>query len=61
MRMAALHQDGNGTVDKQIDGLVQDCSISTALAIEILQSCTKPSKYRLQEFANILLSWNIVL
>ena len=24
-----------------IDGLVQDCSISSALAMEILQSCTK--------------------
>ena len=28
-----------------IDGLVQDCSISTANALEILQSCTKPSIY----------------
>ena len=26
------------------DGLVQDCSISRALAMEILQSCTKPWK-----------------
>ena len=26
-----------------IKGLVQDCSISSALAMEILQSCTKPS------------------
>ena len=26
-----------------INGLVQDCSISSALAVEILQSCTKPS------------------
>ena len=26
-----------------IDGLVQDCSISIANALEILQSCTKPS------------------
>ena len=25
------------------DGLVQDCNISSALAMEILQSCTKPS------------------
>ena len=25
-----------------IDGLMQDCSISSALAMEILQSCTKP-------------------
>ena len=29
--------------DKYIDGLVQDCSISIANALEILQSCTKPS------------------
>ena len=28
-----------------IDGLVQDCSISSALAMEMLQSCTKPSIY----------------
>ena len=26
-----------------IDGLMQDCSISSALAIEILKSCSKPS------------------
>ena len=26
-----------------INGLVQDCSISSAVAMEILQSCTKPS------------------
>ena len=25
-----------------INGLEQDCSISSALAMEILQSCTKP-------------------
>ena len=29
----------------QIDGLVQECSISSALAIEILQYCTKPSRW----------------
>ena len=28
----------------KINGLVQDCSISSALAMEILQFCTKPSK-----------------
>ena len=27
----------------EIDGLVQDCNISIANALEILQSCTKPS------------------
>ena len=28
-----------------IDTLVQDCSISSALALEILQSRTKPSRF----------------
>ena len=28
---------------RDTDSLVQDCSISTATALEILQSCTKPS------------------
>ena len=28
-----------------IDGLVQDCSISIANTLEILQSCTKPLTY----------------
>ena len=28
---------------KYIDGLVQNCRISSALAMEIMQSCTKPS------------------
>ena len=28
-----------------IDGLIQYCSISSALALQILQSCTKPSVY----------------
>ena len=32
-----------------IDGLVQDCSISSALAMEILQSCTKPSICRIYQ------------
>ena len=31
--------------DFYIDGLVQDCSISIANALEILQSCPKPSIY----------------
>ena len=29
-----------------IDGFVQDCSNSGALAMELLQSCTKPSIYK---------------
>ena len=28
------------------DGLAQDCSNSIANALELLQSCIKPSKYR---------------
>ena len=28
----------------EVEGLVQDCSISSVLAIEILQSCAKPSE-----------------
>ena len=30
---------------ENINSLMQDCSISSALALEILQSCTKPSIY----------------
>ena len=33
----------------EIDGLVQDCSNSIANALELLQSCTNPSKQSLQE------------
>ena len=35
---------GCSLTDDHIDGLVQDCSNSSiALAMELLQSCTKPS------------------
>ena len=37
-RMAA---DGLTTPD-DLDGLLQDCSLSSALAIEFLQSCVNP-------------------
>ena len=30
-------------VTEHVDGLVQDCSNSIANALELLQSCTKPS------------------
>ena len=33
------------TVQENINGLVQDCSISIADTLEILQSCSKPSIY----------------
>ena len=32
-----------------IDGLVQDCSNSSALAMELLQSCTEQSIYSLYD------------
>ena len=31
--------------EHSMDGLVQDCNNSSALAMELLQSCTKPSVY----------------
>ena len=55
-RAIAVYYEGRGTscsitvlvIDTKcrcsyIGGLVQDCSISIANALEILQSCTKPS------------------
>ena len=33
-----------------LDGLVQDCSNSSALAMELLQSCTKPSTCFVAQF-----------
>ena len=45
-----------------IDGLVQDCSNSSALAMELLQSCTKPSISLLEFFAklgNVVQIWRI--
>ena len=46
-----------------VDGLVQDCSISIANALEMLQSCPKPSMYDpiFQVFqANAILDWDTV-
>ena len=36
---------GSTRVGEQIHGLVQDCRNSSASAMELLQSCTKPSRY----------------
>ena len=33
-------------IHHEIDGLVQDCSNSSALPMELLLSCTKPSELR---------------
>ena len=38
-------QVGNNSFTDQIDGLMQDCCICSALAMEIQQSCTKPLKW----------------
>ena len=38
-----LHGDASGKEISHMDGLVQDCSNSSALAMELLQSSTKPS------------------
>ena len=35
--------DATSMLLDDIDGLVQDCSNSSALAMELLQSCTKTS------------------
>ena len=37
-----------------IDGLVHDCGISSANALEIPQSCTKPSIYPPQWVASVI-------
>ena len=42
----------------EINGLVQDCSISIALAMEILQSGTGPLKYSLTAKATYKIKWN---
>ena len=50
--------------EKYINGLVQDCSISSALAMKILQSCIKPSihVYSYHSFYHSsTLSWHIQL
>ena len=41
------HGTGKGLQWRNIDGLVQDCSNSSALPMELLQSCTEPSIWAL--------------
>ena len=43
MLLPCLLERMSRLLDPYIDGLVQDCSNSSALAIELPQSCTKPS------------------
>ena len=44
-------------MDQHMEGLVQDCSISIANALEILQSCIKPSMYGLKMQEMITYTW----
>ena len=39
LRPDSLHHQA---INEHIDGLVQDCSNSSALALELLQFCTEP-------------------
>ena len=41
----------------QVNGLVQNCSISIVNALEILQSCTKPSKQSFKILINMMRLW----
>ena len=44
--MYSVHGDNgsvNNVIRDHIDGSVQDCSNSSALAMELLQSCMEPS------------------
>ena len=43
---------------KHIDGLVQDCSNSSAYALELLQSCTKPSIYQSNNMSALKTIWH---
>ena len=54
----ALPEPMSDPVHWHIDGLVQDCSNSSALAVGLLQYCTKPSIYVLCG-SNDLISNNI--
>ena len=58
-RDGELCAEYNGVIDTEyaveyIDGLLQDCSNSSALATELLQSCTKPSIYTVMLFLFLL-------
>ena len=49
---------------RQINGLLQDCSNSSALAMELLQSCAKPSIYGASSYnhysqTRIIWSWPV--
>ena len=45
LEVLLIFKSTSTTTTVQINGLVQDCSISIANALEIMQSCTKPLRY----------------
>ena len=61
-----LHKSSNQTCcsagEEFIDGFVQDCSNSSALAMELLQSCTKPLIYSLSDHLCIwqCIAWYLI-
>ena len=48
-----------GTIN--VGGLVQDCSISSALAMEMLQSCTKLSYTKCQDYVSVKIEFQIAV
>ena len=49
-----IKASGSSTIEPHFDGLVQDCSNSIVLAMELLQSCTKPMICALNRHQTIL-------
>ena len=47
-RKNSMSPCANSIFQTDINGLVQDCSISTALAVEILQACTNQLMYGIE-------------
>ena len=61
LRRRVCHSDSTYQIC-HFDGLVQDCSNSSALAMELLQSCAKPSIHGvlvIEKEGNIHCFWRI--
>ena len=58
---STLQNNGSIYGKQHSDGLVQDCSNSRTLAMELLQSCAKPSISRIRESALQDVAWAIML
>ena len=55
-QITAVQIDNRIKILIKIDSLVQDCSNSSALTMELLQSCVKPSRLRCKNSPWVLLS-----